>query len=292
MGPLLAKVGEKLGKSWGKVGDDRTLNPISYLLSPPPTPYPYPLPLLFSPSSSPSPPFSLFFLFSLLFSFILLLVLLTFRLSRRCRVACSSACLARLSACAWPSSSLLVARLRSPLSSCDSPWSIWSVVSSAAQLLAGLSVPAFTARLAEIVAVGRSGVLADDVMRLAVVDLVSHIVGKRLAVCAVALGAEFCAWSRSSLLVARLRSSTSACDSAWSIWSETCQKATGGLGCAARRSLRNCVEIVTVGRSAVLADVSTRLGVVDLVCLIVGRPLACSQIAFGLHRALGRDRRS
>ena len=115
----------------------------------------------------------------------------------------------------------MVARLRSPLSSCDSPWSIWSVVSSAAQLLAGLSVPAFTARLAEIVAVGRSGVLADDVMRLAVVDLVSHIVGKRLAVCAVALGAEFCAWSRSSLLVARLRSSTSACDSAWSIWSET-----------------------------------------------------------------------
>ena len=73
---------------------------------------------------------------------------------------------------------------------------------------------------------------------------------------------------------------------------EHCQKATGGPGCAARRSLRNCVEIVTVGRSAVLADVSTRLGVVDLVCLIVGRALACSQIAFCLHRALGRDRRS
>ena len=149
------------------------------------------------------------------------------------------------------------------MSSCDSPWSIWSVLSSAAQLLAGLSVPAFTAP--EIVAVGRSGVLADDAMRLAVVDLVSHIVCKRLAVCAVALGAELrlvkivaagcsaavvdismrfsvvdlvrnivrrqlagsaavlgtrCATaSRSSLLVARLCSSTSALDSASSIWS-------------------------------------------------------------------------
>ena len=135
------------------------------------------------------------------------------------------------------------------------------------RLLVRLSRSALSVRLAEFVAVGCSVAVAVVIMRLAVVDLVSGVVGGSAAGRPVSPGIHsapgrdrccwslwcarrrrhatrcgrfgeshrwqtagclrccarrrVCAWSRSSLLVARLRSSTSACDSAWSTWSET-----------------------------------------------------------------------
>ena len=74
-------------------------------------------------------------------------------------------------------------------------------------------------RLVKIVAAGCSAAVVDMSVQFSVVDLVRNIVRMQLAGLAALLGARCATASRSSLLVARLCSPTSALDSASSIWS-------------------------------------------------------------------------